>query len=89
MVGVLSFVVVAAVVNEVGASMDVFIVRFNPKLIFDSDAANRSGVIQFRDQGANVGRICEEVYQSHPLSRVKLLRHVYNSFKLIEKIIFR
>ena len=29
----------------------------DPKLIFDSDAANRSGVIQFRDQGANVGRI--------------------------------
>ncbi len=37
------------------------------------------------ERGANVGRICEEVYQSHPLSRVKLLRHVYNSFKLIEK----
>ena len=37
------------------------------------------------ERGANVGRICEEVYQSYPLSRVKLLRHVYNSFKLIEK----
>ena len=29
----------------------------DPKLIFDSAAANRSGVIQFRDQGANIGRI--------------------------------
>ena len=36
-------------------------------------------------RGANVGRICEEVYQSYPLSRVKLLKHLYNSFKLIEK----
>ena len=29
----------------------------DPKLIFDSAAANRSGVIQYRDQGVNVGRI--------------------------------
>jgi bifunctional oligoribonuclease and PAP phosphatase NrnA len=32
--------------------------------------------------GANVARICEIVYQSFPLSRVRLLRHVYNSFRL-------
>ncbi len=32
--------------------------------------------------GAEVGRICHEVYQSYPLSRVRLLRHVYNSFRL-------
>lgn len=32
--------------------------------------------------GAELGRICHEVYQSYPLSRVRLLRHVYNSFRL-------
>jgi len=36
-------------------------------------------------RGANLGRICNEVYQSYPLSRVKLLKHLYNSFKLIEQ----
>ena len=36
------------------------------------------------NRGANLARICEEVYQSYPLSRVKLLKHMYNSFKLIE-----
>ena len=35
-------------------------------------------------RGANLARICEEVYQSYPLSRVKLQRHMYNSFKIIE-----
>ena len=34
-------------------------------------------------KGANLARICEEVYQSHPLSRVKLQKHLHNSFKLI------
>ena len=34
-------------------------------------------------KGANLARICEEVYQSYPLSRVKLQKHLYNSFKLI------
>jgi phosphoesterase RecJ-like protein len=34
------------------------------------------------DQGANLARICHEVYQSYPLSRVRLLRHVYNQFRL-------
>lgn len=33
-------------------------------------------------RGAELGRICHEVYQSYPLSRVRLLRHVYNSFRL-------
>ncbi|MFM8359236.1 MAG: DHH family phosphoesterase [Verrucomicrobiota bacterium] len=34
------------------------------------------------EAGADLGRICQEVYQSHPLSRVRLLRHVYSSFRL-------
>ena len=34
------------------------------------------------DKGANLTVICDEVYQSYPLSRVKLLKHVYNHFKL-------
>lgn len=33
-------------------------------------------------RGANLAKICDEVYQSYPLSRVRLLRHVYNTFKL-------
>ncbi|HNQ74202.1 MAG TPA: bifunctional oligoribonuclease/PAP phosphatase NrnA [Verrucomicrobiota bacterium] len=32
--------------------------------------------------GANLARICHEVYQSFPLARVRLLKHVYNKFKL-------
>lgn len=34
------------------------------------------------EAGANLGDICEAVYQSYPLTRVKLLRHVYNKFRL-------
>ncbi len=34
-------------------------------------------------RGANLARICDEVYQSFPLSRVRLLQHVYNHFRLI------
>ena len=34
------------------------------------------------DRGADLGKICQEVYQSFPLTRVKLLRHVYNKFRL-------
>lgn len=34
------------------------------------------------ERGANLERVCNEVYQSYPLSRVRLLRHVYNRFKL-------
>ncbi len=33
-------------------------------------------------RGANLTKICHEVYQSYPLSRAKLLKHVYNNFKL-------
>lgn len=33
-------------------------------------------------RGANLAKICDEVYQSYPLSRVRLLRHVYNKFRL-------
>jgi phosphoesterase RecJ-like protein len=32
--------------------------------------------------GANLAKICEEVYQSFPLSRVRLLKQVYNNFRL-------
>ncbi|MDB6053028.1 MAG: hypothetical protein JWN25_551, partial [Verrucomicrobiales bacterium] len=32
--------------------------------------------------GADLATICDEVYQSYPLSRVRLLRHVFNSFRL-------
>ena len=33
-------------------------------------------------RGANLAKICDEVYQSYPLSRVRLLRHVYSHFRL-------
>jgi phosphoesterase RecJ-like protein len=33
-------------------------------------------------RGANLAKICDEVYQSYPLSRVRLLRHVYSRFRL-------
>jgi bifunctional oligoribonuclease and PAP phosphatase NrnA len=33
-------------------------------------------------RGANLSKICDEVYQSYPLSRVRLLRHVYGKFRL-------
>lgn len=34
------------------------------------------------ERGADLSKICYEVYQSHPLSRVRLLRHLYSHFKL-------
>jgi phosphoesterase RecJ-like protein len=34
--------------------------------------------------GANLARICDEVYQSYSLSRVRLLKHVYNNFHLVQ-----
>jgi phosphoesterase RecJ-like protein len=34
------------------------------------------------DRGADVAKVCNEVYQSYPLSRVRLLRHVFNHFRL-------
>jgi phosphoesterase RecJ-like protein len=33
-------------------------------------------------RGANLAKICDEVYQSYSLSRIRLLRHVYNNFHL-------
>lgn len=33
-------------------------------------------------RGADLARICNEVYQSFPLARVRLLKHVYNKFRL-------
>ncbi|MGZ4986559.1 MAG: DHH family phosphoesterase [Limisphaerales bacterium] len=35
--------------------------------------------------GANLELICDEVYQSYPLSRVRLLKHVYNKFRLTDE----
>jgi phosphoesterase RecJ-like protein len=32
--------------------------------------------------GANLAKICDEVYQSYPLSRARLLRHIYSHFRL-------
>src|SRR5881296_2339226 len=34
------------------------------------------------EQGADLGRVSQEVYESYPLARVQLLRHVYNKFRL-------
>jgi len=34
------------------------------------------------DRGANIGKVCNEIYHSYPLSRVRLLQHVYNKFHL-------
>jgi phosphoesterase RecJ-like protein len=36
-------------------------------------------------RGADLARICDEVYQSYPLSRVRLLKHVYNHFHLTHR----
>ena len=33
-------------------------------------------------RGANLARICNEVYQSYPVSRARLLKHVYSHFRL-------
>jgi phosphoesterase RecJ-like protein len=33
-------------------------------------------------RGANLAKICNEVYQSYPVSRARLLKHVYSHFKL-------
>ena len=33
-------------------------------------------------RGANLAKICDEVYQSYPLSRARLLRHIYSHFHL-------
>ena len=36
------------------------------------------------NKGADLARICSEVYQSYPLSRVRLQKHMYNNFKLTQ-----
>ena len=33
-------------------------------------------------RGADLAKICDEVYQSYPLSRVRLLRHIYSHYRL-------
>jgi len=33
-------------------------------------------------RGADLARICDEVYQSYPLSRARLLQHIYSHFRL-------
>ncbi len=33
-------------------------------------------------RGANLAKICDEVYQSYPVSRARLLRHIYSHFRL-------
>jgi phosphoesterase RecJ-like protein len=33
-------------------------------------------------RGADLAKICDEVYQSYPLSRARLLRHIYSQFRL-------
>jgi bifunctional oligoribonuclease and PAP phosphatase NrnA len=34
------------------------------------------------NRGADLSKICDEVYQSYPLSRARLLRHVYSRFRM-------
>ncbi|HHY86737.1 MAG TPA: bifunctional oligoribonuclease/PAP phosphatase NrnA [Verrucomicrobia bacterium] len=36
-------------------------------------------------RGANLAKICDEVYQSYPLSRARLLKHVYSNFRLTHR----
>jgi len=36
-------------------------------------------------RGANLADICNEVYQSYPLSRARLLRHIYSHFRLTHR----
>ena len=36
-------------------------------------------------RGANLANICNEVYQSYPLSRARLLRHIYSHFRLTHR----
>jgi phosphoesterase RecJ-like protein len=36
-------------------------------------------------RGADLAKICDEVYQSYPLSRVRLLKLLYNRFRLTEE----
>ena len=36
-------------------------------------------------RGADLAKICDEVYQSYPLSRARLLRHIYSHFRLTHR----
>ena len=35
-------------------------------------------------RGANLAKICNEVYQSYPVSRARLLKHIYSKFRLTD-----
>ncbi|HKI68391.1 MAG TPA: DHHA1 domain-containing protein, partial [Verrucomicrobiae bacterium] len=35
-------------------------------------------------RGADLAKICDEVYQSYPLPRARLLKHVYSHFRLTQ-----
>lgn len=36
-------------------------------------------------RGANLAKICDEVYQSYPVSRARLLKHIYSHFRLTHR----
>ena len=36
-------------------------------------------------RGADLAKICDEVYQSYPVSRMRLLRHIYSHFRLTHR----
>jgi phosphoesterase RecJ-like protein len=36
-------------------------------------------------RGADLAKICDEVYQSYPLSRARLLKHIYSRFRLTDQ----
>jgi len=36
-------------------------------------------------RGADLATVCDEVYQSYPLSRARLLKHVYSHFRLTDR----
>lgn len=36
-------------------------------------------------RGADLGKICNEVYQSYPVSRARLLKHIYSRFRLTHR----
>ena len=37
------------------------------------------------NRGADLAKICDEVYQSYPLSRARLLKHIYSHFHLTDQ----
>ena len=48
--------------------------------IWNDDRGSLAGELVRR--GADLAKICDEVYQSYPLSRIGLLRHIYSHFRL-------